>query len=61
MVGFRTKNSTYIVDLKNKTISGGNFGQTTYVYEKAVIILGAPAEIVFKNNTLRTSTVISYI
>lgn len=58
MVGFRTNNSTYLVDQSRKQISGGIFGDRLFDYEKVVVILGNPAEITLKNGrVVRTSTV----
>ena len=38
MVGFRTNNSTYLVDQSRKQISGGIFGDRLFDYEKVVVI-----------------------
>lgn len=62
MIGFTTRRSTYYVDTVGKTVKGGVLGKTPKEYEQAVIIIGSPAIIGFKDGTcMRTSTVTSYI
>lgn len=62
MSGFTTNNSVYKVDTKNRTISGGIFGNNWYEYSRATILVGTEARIELLNGQIiQTSTVVAYI
>lgn len=62
MSGFKTKNSTYHIDVHRKLITGGKLGCTFKVFTDAKIIVGMPAIIIFADGSImRTGTVLSYI
>lgn len=62
MIGFKTNNSIYLVNQKEKQISGGAFKENIMDYDKAIVIVGLPAEIYLKDGrVVRTSTVKSCI
>lgn len=62
MIGFETLNNRYYVDLAEKKVVGGKIGNEFKKYEKAIIIVGRPAEFFFKDSApMRTSTVQNYI
>ncbi len=62
MVGFKTNNSIYLIDSENKKISGGVFKNAIHSFEKAIIIIGLPAEILLSDGrTILTSRVKSYL
>ncbi len=62
MSGFKTKNSTYHIDVHRKLITGGKLGCTFKVFTDEKIIVGMPAIIIFADGSImRTGTVLSYI
>lgn len=62
MFGFKTKNSTYYMNQKDKTISGGFFGEQIVCYKNAQVIVGAPSIIDLENgDVVKTGTVREYL
>ena len=62
MFGFKTKNSTYYMNQKDKTISGGFFGEQIVCYKNAQVIVGAPAIIDLENgDVIQTGIVKEYL
>lgn len=62
MIGFKTANSRYYVDLTEKKVVGGAIGNEFKEFEEAIIIVGRPAEFLFKDGgSMKTSTVQNYI
>jgi len=62
MTGFKTANNNYNVDLAEKKVAGGAIGSEFKEYEKAIIIVGLPAEFYFKDGDyMKTSPVQNYI
>lgn len=62
MAGFKTLNSDYYVNTKEKKVSGGKLGSEPKEYIKATVIVGSPALFYFKDGSfMRTSDVCGYI
>lgn len=59
---FRTNNSIYVVDLQNKVISGGIFGDRSYNYVNLSAMIGAKAIIELADGRIvTTSKVVAYV
>ena len=61
MIGFKTANNRYYVDITEKKVVGGAINEFKE-FEEAIIIVGRPAEFLFKDGgSMKTSTVQNYI
>lgn len=62
MIGFKTKNSTYLLNESRKTVRGGVFGKQDHRYTHLKCIIGLPAEIILETGEkIVTSKVEEYL